>query len=170
MRAPVLFCLTTTLIGASVPLAAEPCRLCAGSRGFEEQAPSSPVRIDVQTSLDFDRLILTGPSGGTVRLAPDGSRAARGSVAGPGGRAMVGSVVVQGEPHRMVRVDLPSRIELWGMAGGHITIDRIESDLPAAPRLDASGRLSFRFGGEVQVEGGAEGDYRGDVPVTVEYL
>jgi len=30
--------------------------------------------------------------------------------------------------------------------------------------------LSFRFGGRVRISGDAEGDYRGDLPVTAEYL
>ena len=127
------------------------------------------MRIEVQTSLNFDRLILTEQGGGSVRLAPDGSRAAKGGVASAGSRTMVGSVVLRGEPHRTIRVDLPSQIELWGFSGGHIAITRIETDLPTAPRLDANGRLAFRFGGEVHVDGNAEGDYRGDVPITVEY-
>ena len=49
-------------------------------------------------------------------------------------------------------------------------IERVSTDLGSAPRLDASGRLTVRFGGELRVQGEAEGDYRGQVPVTVEYL
>jgi hypothetical protein len=29
--------------------------------------------------------------------------------------------------------------------------------------------LSFRFGGRVRITGNADGDYRGDLPITVEY-
>jgi hypothetical protein len=36
-------------------------------------------------------------------------------------------------------------------------------------RLDSAGSLSFRFGGRLTISGDAEGDYRGDVPITVEY-
>jgi hypothetical protein len=42
--------------------------------------------------------------------------------------------------------------------------------LPVTPQLDSSGNLAFRFGGRLSVAGDAEGDYRGDVPITVEYL
>ena len=154
----------------SVPADAQPCRLCGQPSDLAEQGSAVPVTIEVQTNLDFDRLVLTGPTGGTARLGPDGRRAAQGSVSGPGARATVGSVTIRGEPHRMVRVDLPTSIELWGYAGGQIVIERIEADRVAAPRLDASGRLTFRFGGAVRIEGDAQGDYRGDVPITVEYL
>ena len=44
------------------------------------------------------------------------------------------------------------------------------TDLPAAPRLDSAGSLSFRFGGRLVVNGDADGQYRGDLPITVEYL
>jgi hypothetical protein len=83
---------------------------------------------------------------------------------------MVGQASVRGEPGRTVRIELPSRIALYSLSGGRIAIDDIVSDLPPMPRLDASGRLSFRFGGRLNVTGDSEGQYRGDVPITVEYL
>jgi len=82
----------------------------------------------------------------------------------------VGSAAVHGEPGRAVRVELPSRIELYSLSGGRIAIEDIVSDLPPGARLDSSGRLNFRFGGRLRITGDAEGDYRGDVPITVEYL
>jgi hypothetical protein len=128
------------------------------------------MALEVQTSLDFDRVILTGPAGGTARLTPDGSRATSGALAALTGRAMTGEVVIRGEPGRQVRVDLPQRIELFGHSGGALAITRITSDLPIVPRLDGEGRLRVRFGGELFVSGDAEGNYRGDVPITVDYL
>jgi hypothetical protein len=83
---------------------------------------------------------------------------------------MVGSAVIQGEAGRAVRIDLPRRIELHSISGGRIVIEDIVSDLPLVARLDARGSLGFRFGGRLRVSGDAEGDYRGDVPITVEYL
>ena len=44
------------------------------------------------------------------------------------------------------------------------------SRVPALPRLDSAGVLSFRFGGRLQVNGEQEGDFRGDLPITAEYL
>jgi hypothetical protein len=38
------------------------------------------------------------------------------------------------------------------------------------PRLDSAGNLSFRFGGRLLVTGNADGQFRGDLPITVEYL
>ena len=155
---------------ATAPAAAQ-CRLC-GTPATQQQSGSAvaPVQIEVETSLDFDRLILLGPSGGTASLRPDGSRVASGSLQGPGGRAMVGTVTIRGEPGRTILVDLPSRIALFGGNGARIEIERVVTDLAPDARLDSGGRLQFRFGGELQVSGDAEGEFRGDIPITVQYL
>jgi hypothetical protein len=83
---------------------------------------------------------------------------------------MVGSAVVHGQPGRAVRIELPRRILLHSISGSQISFDDVTSDLPSVPRLDSSGTLSFRFGGRLTVTGDADGEYRGDLPITVEYL
>ena len=62
------------------------------------------------------------------------------------------------------------RIELVGLAGGSIRLESIRSDLSPMPRLDGEGRLSFRFGGILRVSGDLDGEFRGDVPIDVEYF
>lgn len=146
-----------------------PCRLC-DSAAPEEEKPATPVSLDVEASLDFDRLILAGAGEGSAELSPDGARAVTGSITAIGARAMVGEVVIKGEPGRIVRVALPDRIELYGLAGGTIQLESIRSDLPPMPRLDGEGRLSFRFGGILRVSGGLDGEFRGDIPIDVEYF
>jgi len=69
-----------------------------------------------------------------------------------------------------LRVELPHRIELYSLSGGRIMLDQVVTDLPAMPRLDSAGNLSFRFGGRLVVTGEADGQFRGDLPITVEYL
>jgi hypothetical protein len=83
---------------------------------------------------------------------------------------MVGSVSVHGDAGRALRVEMPRRITLYSVSGGRIAVDDVETDLPSMPRLDSAGNLSFRFGGRLSITGDAEGQYRGDVPITVEYL
>jgi hypothetical protein len=65
---------------------------------------------------------------------------------------------------------MPGRITLYSLSGGRIAIDDVGTDLPSMPKLDAAGNLTFRFGGRLSISGDAEGEYRGDVPITVEYL
>ena len=158
---------------ATVPAtpATAQCRLCdTPTTAPGERAGDAPISLEVETSLDFDRLILLGIGEGSATLLPNGSRSVSGVIGDISGRAMVGKAVIQGEAGRAVRIDLPPRIELHSLSGGQIVIEDIVSDLPGATRLDSSGTLHFRFGGRLRVSGDAEGEYRGDVPITVEYL
>ncbi|NUQ18705.1 MAG: DUF4402 domain-containing protein [Sphingomonas sp.] len=146
------------------------CRLCEKPRTALSQATDGVgIELEIETSLDFGRLILAGQGQGAAVIRPDGSNAAEGALAGVGPRAMVGSAVVHGSPGRAVRVELPHRIDLFSLHGGRITVDNVTSDLSSLPRLDSAGNLTFRFGGRVTVTGDSEGDYRGDMPITVEY-
>ena len=69
----------------------------------------------------------------------------------------------------MVRIELPQQIDLYSLGGSRIRFDEVVSDLPAIPHLDSAGNLTFRFGGRVRITGEADGAYRGDLPITVEY-
>ena|SRR5215210_3147667 len=154
-----------------VPPASAQCRLCENpTTTREEPAAKGQMRLEVETSLDFDRLILSGLGEGSALLRPDGSTSIAGTVAQLSPRAMVGTVTLRGEAGRAVRIDLPRRIVLHSLSGGEIVFEDVASDLPSLPRLDAAGSLTFRFGGRLRVSGDAEGDYRGDLPITAEYL
>ena len=160
--------------GAAATVAASPtdaqCRLCAKpSTTREEPAEGKQVDLRIETSLNFDRLILSGEGQGTAVIRPDGSSSVQGAVENLSARAMVGSATVHGEPGRAIRVELPRRIVLYSLSGGQISFDDVVSDLPSLPRLDSAGNLAFRFGGRLTVTGDAEGDYRGDLAITVEY-
>lgn len=162
------------LAGAFVVPGAAPaqCRLCeTPTTSLDQAAGSTPIRLEAQARLDFDQvLLLDTASSGTARIAPDGSRSTSGSIGALSGRAMVGSVVVRGEPGRLVRIGFPDTIQLFGLTGSSIRVRALTSDLPSAARLDSQGLLRFRFGGELEVSGNVEGDYRGDIPITVDYL
>jgi len=147
-----------------------PCQLCSPSEQPVEAKPVTPVTLDIEARLDFDRLILAGAGDGSAELGPDGSRRVSGAVTAISSRAMVGEVVIRGEPGRQVRVDLPNSMELFGFSGGTIRVESIRSDLPPAPKLDANGRLNFRFGGIVRLTGNVDGEFRGDARIDVEYF
>jgi hypothetical protein len=146
------------------------CRLCSTPvTSVTDVQSSDKVTVEIETGLNFDRLVVLGAGTGSAELRPDGSRLAQGTVADIGPRAMVGTAILHGEPGRFVRVDLPSRIELYSLGGGEIAFDEVTSDLPAMPRLDSSGTLTFRFGGRLRITGDADGDYRGDLAIRAEY-
>ena len=155
----------------AVPDARAQCRLCDKPTTIPDpSAAEGPIDLQIEAGLDFDRLVVMGEGSGTATIRPDGTRQASGSVEVISGRAMVGVARVRGEPGRMVRVDFPSRIELYSVEGARISIDEIVTDLDSAARLDSAGNMSFRFGGRVHLSGNSDGDFRGDLPITVEYL
>jgi hypothetical protein len=170
-RLPALVLAAAIAAFAALPGAASAqCRLCdSPTTGPEETKPADQIRLEVETNLNFDRLILFGEGEGSAVIRPDGSSAAAGAVADIGSRAMVGTANVHGEPGRAVRIDLPHQIDLYSIGGGRIRFEDVVSDLPAVPRLDSAGNLSFRFGGTLKITGDADGAYRGDLPITVEY-
>ena len=147
-----------------------PCQLCDTAPDQQDAKPATPVSLDVETSLDFDRLILAGAGDGSAEIGPDGSRSVSGSITAIGARAVVGHVTIRGEPGRFVRVMLPGRIELTGLSGGTIALDSIKSDLSSAPQLGSDGTLSFRFGGILHITSEVDGEFRGDVPIDVDYF
>lgn len=167
-KLPILAALVS--IAAAQPAGAQ-CRLCDSPTTVREaEGGKGEVHLDVQTSLNFDRLILIGAGEGTAVLRPDGSSSSTGTILDVSPRAMVGTVTVHGEPGRTIRIDLPQRIVLHSLSGGEVTFDDVASDLPSLPKLDSAGNLTFRFGGRLRIIGDAEGDYRGDLPITAEYL
>lgn len=173
MSGPKLHALSLAALAAAVvgPSPAHgQCRLCATPTTALSQGPDGDgIQLEIETTLNFGRLILSGGGQGAAVIRPDGSNAAEGALAGISPRAMVGTAVVHGAPGRAIRVELPRRIELYSLSGGRITLDNVVSDLPSLPRLDSAGNISFRFGGRLTVTGDSEGDYRGDMPITVEY-
>jgi hypothetical protein len=160
----------TLLAGAPMPASAQ-CRLCAKpTTDLQQTQDGGPIQLEVKTSLDFDRLVLLGAGDGAAVLLPNGEREATGTIANLSASAMVGSVSVHGDPGRALRIEMPERITLYSLGGGRIAVSSIETDLPGLPKLDSSGNLTFRFGGRLEISGDADGEYRGDVPITVEYF
>lgn len=148
------------------------CRLCETPTTVAPlpQGQSEGMVLEVTTALDFDEIIVVGLGTGAAELGPDGSRSMEGAVTAISSRAMVGDVTVRGDPGRRIDVSLPARIELHATDGSRIALSEIEADLPAAPRLNEQGELRFRFGGRLEVDGGLEGDFRGDLTISVDYL
>jgi len=173
-------CVSVALLAATlvVPAASSaqdaglaPCRLCsADSDPTLNARPAAPLRLQVESRLDFDRVVFEGKGNALFALSPDGVARLSGTAAAAGARAMPGSVLVRGEPGRAVRVDLPGEVQLFGTGAGSIRIDSLVTDLPAFPRIGDDGTLSFRFGGDLRLTGDSDGAFHGTIDITVEYL
>lgn len=156
-------------LAAAAPAGGQ-CRLCEQpTTQAPATGPDGDVELQIETKLEFDRLILSGSGMGAATIRPNGAQIAEGAVLNLGPRAMVGTILVHGQAGRAVRVEIPHRIELYSVSGGRMTLDDVTTDLSSAPHLDAAGNLSFRFGGRLIVSGDSDGQYRGDLPITVEY-
>lgn len=169
-KSPALLCAACVAVVAGRTPASAQCRLCSTpTTALSQTIDNDGIDLEIETSLDFGRLILGGDGNGAAVIRPDGSNVAEGALTSISARAMVGTASVHGLPGHAVRVELPRRIDLYSRGGGRISVDEVVSDLPSLPRLDSAGNLTFRFGGRVTVTGDSEGDYRGNLPITVEY-
>ena len=167
----VLFAAGSALAAGSQDPVGAQCRLCDQPvTQLPTGSADGDVQLQVEASLSFDRLVLSGSGNGAAVIRADGGSSREGAIVSISPRATVGMVSVHGLPNRALRVQLPHRIELFSISGGHITLDDVASDLTSAPRLDAAGNLSFHFGGRLLVTSDMDGQYRGDLPITVEYL
>lgn len=169
VRAKLLIALC--LLGGAAARAPAECMLCppdapAGS----DVRPPAPLYIDIDSALDFDRIAVSAPAGGSVTLdAQGGARRISGALVDLGGLAMRGAAVVRGEPGRAVRIELPAEVVLRTGEGATARLSALATDLPPFPRLGPDGRLRFAFGGRLDVSGDADGDYRGRIGITVAY-
>lgn len=151
--------------------ATETCMLCPAKAGSLYEEPATPLSVEIETTLDFDRVALSGPGGGMVAIDPiSGRRSVSGELVELGGMAIQGTATVRGEPGRAVRIQLPAAVTLHSGEGGSAELSDIEADLPrGGARLGRDGTLRFSFGGRLSVKGDASGDYRGRIPLVVDY-
>lgn len=159
------------LISASVPAAAAPpCQLCAPGETKAEERPRIPLRVEVQTALDFSRVTVQSDQGGEVVVdARSGVRQLHGGLRDLGGMAVRGTARIVGEPMAAVRIDLPRRVTLRATSGATADVYDLETDLSADPRIGADGALTFSFGGRLAVKPGLAGTLRGSIPIIAEY-
>lgn len=172
MTRPIALGLTLMLLCSLTPGAAAQCLLCGPAREGANPARverGTPLRVDIETQLDFSRVTTSG-AGGEISVDPaSGARRVAGDLVDLGGMALTGSVRVTGDPGARVRVILPASIDLENGRGDAVRVTGIATDLGPEVRLGPDGVLRFRFGGRLQVRGLTDGDYRGRVPISVEY-
>jgi hypothetical protein len=158
------------LLAAALPARAadDPvCKLCLENR---EQKPKAPLEIEVHSGLDFSRLALSGNGGGAATIdAQTGAKFTQGNMIDLGGSSYQGRARVTGEPYAMIRIEMPSRVTLYSASGARIELNDFRTDLPSLPVLDGNGALEFNFGAKLETQGGQGGNFRGRIPIHVEY-
>jgi Domain of unknown function (DUF4402) len=153
---------------AATPLGAqEACRLCYSAGGAEGERP---LTIEIHADLAFSRLALSGGGNGSAEIdAATGAKRTTGSLIDLGGMAVQGRGRITGEPGRTIRVDLPGQVTMSSPDGDSAELVDFRTDLPDFPKLDASGALEFTFGARMELRGRPGGNYRGRIPITVDY-
>ena len=152
----------------AMPVAAQSCQLCAATQA-PPRIPLRPLAVSVDTMLDFGTAVHSSRGSGVIAIE---ARTGRSQVIGLtplGGGVLAGTVTITGEPLARITIDLPRMITLNSNLGAVADVTEIRSDLSPHPQIGADGRLVFTFGGRLTVRDDAEGDFRGRIPLTVDY-
>ncbi|MEQ1724788.1 MAG: DUF4402 domain-containing protein [Sphingopyxis sp.] len=175
---PVLTLGALALAFAAGPIqpAAAQCLLCAGDARNPSDAIDSPedmnerpLRVEITADLDFSRLVV-GNTGGNVRIDPaTGHRLVTGDVHSVAATGFSGRIHIEGAPGRMVRIVLPNVVALTSTSGGRVMVSGLTTGAASVVRIGPDGRLDVALGGQLQLSGAVDGDFRGRIPVTVSY-
>lgn len=161
-----------TLGAGTRPVAAQ-CLLCDKPQAAPGDDPSKiinlPLRVTINTRLDFSRAAIANIGQGTIVVSPNGARTVSGNLEDLGGMGVAGTVEIWGTPLRRISVEMPTTVELRSADGSVATVTNFRTDLKKNPTLGLLGYLKFNFGGELRVTAGQSGQFRGRIPISVEY-
>ncbi|MBK6298665.1 MAG: DUF4402 domain-containing protein [Sphingomonadales bacterium] len=147
---------------------AQSCQLCATAPA--DPAPSlRALSVTIDAALDFSTAVYTNRDSGSIAIEARTGRRQMIGFAALGGPALAGTVTITGEPFARVTVNLPRTVVLTSNLGGTADVTEIRTDLPPHPVIGPNGRLVFTFGGRLTARNGVDGDFRGRIPVTVDY-
>ena len=139
---------------------------------FAEPAPGTerPLSITIESGLQVGRLGLTGHADGNAAIDPQtGAKQIGQNMIDLGGLAFQGKATITGQPLKPVRIDLPHTVLLHSPSGAEAELSDFRTDLPGVAMLDANGVLQFNFGATISSKDGQGGDFRGRIPIRVEY-
>jgi hypothetical protein len=164
---PLLTVVMLAAFAPTAPAGASDCTLCLDT---DSQAPKKPLEVEVESGLDFSRFAQVGIGGGEASLDPQtGARTVSGNLVSLGGFAIQGHARIVGEPNAYVRVEMPSSVTLYSPSGAEVKLNDFKTDLPSIPVLDGNGTLEFNFGARLETSKGEGGDFRGRIPIRIEY-
>ncbi len=168
-RAGPLLAAAIALVTAAPSAAGDPaCELCFDR---PQEGGLRPLRIEIESGIRFSRLALLGKADGEARIDPrTGEKQVGPNMIDLGGMSFHGQVRVTGEPHRPVRIELPPRVILRSPDGAEATLSDFVTDVRGAAILDENGALSFSFGARLSSKGGRGGNFRGRIPIRVDYF
>ena len=144
------------------------CELCLSALRPSE---GRPLRIEIESGLQFSRLALSGRFDGAAEIDPQtGEKRVDAGMIDLGGLSYQGRARVTGEPLRPVRIELPNRVQLRSPDGAEAELSDFVTDLPAVVMLDENGVLEFAFGARLTSQGARGGNFRGRIAIRVDYF
>jgi len=144
------------------------CKLCVEAR--KEAQERTPLEIRIESGISFSSMALLSRGDGEAEIDPvTGQKRTSNNLIDLGGSPFSGRATVTGEPLQPVRIDLPRSVTLHSPSGATAELTDFVTDLPELPMLDASGSLEFSFGGRFRTQGGEAGNFRGRIPIRVDY-
>jgi hypothetical protein len=153
---------------AAVEIPAEP--------EVERLSPLAPrarnsLSITIESGIQFSKLALRGQQDGDAEIDPQtGEKRVGPGMIDLGGLAFQGQARVTGEPLQPIRIDLPHRVVLRSPDGARAELTDFRTDLPAVAMLDERGELTFNFGARISSQKAMGGNFRGRIPIRVEYF
>jgi hypothetical protein len=130
-----------------------------------------PLRIEIESGIDFSRSALRGQLDGDALIDPQtGEKIVGPNLIDLGGLAYQGRARVIGKPLQPVRIDLPAAVTLRSAKGAKAELSDFTTDIPGVAVLDANGELTFRFGARITTIEARGGTFRGRIPIRVEYF
>lgn len=165
--ARLVFLSLALLLPTTALSAQDACRLCYSDPGAKPG--ERPLHLEIQADLSFSKLAMTGQGGGSATVVPQGGKETQGDLIDLGGMAVSGHGRITGEPGKAVRVDLPDRVPMTAGDGTAAELTQFTTDLPRHPVLNLDGMLEFTFGARLVVKGQRGGNYRGRIPISVDY-
>ena len=161
--------LLAALALASSAHAAGDAPVCADCFSLPTSSQARPLRIEIESGLQFSRLALRGQADGEAEIDPQTGAKRVSNLIDLGGLSWQGRARITGEPLRPVRIELPPRVVLESPDGSEAVLSDFVTNLPAAAMLDQSGTLEFAFGARLSTHGAMGGNFRGRIRIEVEY-
>jgi len=128
------------------------------------------LSITIDSGISVGRLGLQGRKDGDAEIDPQtGAKRIGANMVDLGGLTYQGKATITGQPLKPVRIELPQTVTLFSPTGAEAELRDFRTDLPGVAMLDASGRLQFNFGATITSKGGQGGNFRGRIPIRVEY-
>jgi hypothetical protein len=129
-----------------------------------------PLSIAVESGLQVGRLGLTGRQDGVAAIDPQtGAKRIGANMIDLGGMSFQGKATITGQPLKPVRIELPRAVLLRSPSGAEAELSNFRTDLPPVAMLDSHGQLQFNFGATIASKDGQGGNFRGRIPIRVEY-